>query len=508
MAVFAGGFAAGLPERLFSFFPWPSNADVASPITAVARNTTIAHEIRAGGELQSADAVEVVCEVEGQQLKIVEMLPEGTHVEQGDVVLRLDPSAINDRLAEQQIVVTQADAAAKAAAEELKIQKNLAASRVAEAELALRLARLDLKKYTEGEYQVELNDLQGSISLAETDLQEAKDMVEHFEMLVKKGFRSPEQLQAKKQAVERAEYTLNRDQQKLHVLQNFTRERQEVELTAKAEEAVRELERSKSSAAATVSKAETDWEVAKATAELEQQQLARIEKQLELCEVTAPADGTLVYAKDKNKKIELGAAVHYKQTLFSLPDMTSMQVEAFVHESEIKRIERGMPAMVRVDAFPDVPLQGRVMEVATFYDATRHWMQGGVKEYATTILIEDLPESVALKPGMTAQTRIHVGELSDGVIVPLAAVAHGEGAYYCYVVSDDGALRCQVQLGQNTENYVEVLSGVEVGQRVALDARARLEQDENDDSTPDSNRDSLKSVPAAALSSSASPPGR
>ncbi len=484
--------ATGPPQRLLSFFTWRTTSESARPITAVARQTTVTHEVQAGGELQSAEAVEVVCEVEGQQLKIVEMLPEGAEVEQGQVVLQLDPSAINDRLAQQQIEVTQANATTKAATEELKIQKNRAESEIAQAELALALARLDLTKYIEGEYKIEFNDLQGSIALAETDLQEAEETVEHFQMLVKKGFRSPEQLQAKRQAVERAEYTVDRDRQKLQVLEDFTREREEAELTANAEEAVRELERSKSSAAANVSKAETDLEVAKATEELERKQLARIEKQLELCDVKAPASGTLVYATDKNKKIELGATAHYKQTLFTLPDMTAMEVEAFVHESEIKKMGKGMPAVVRVDAFPDIPLQGRVTEVATFYDSTRHWMYGGVKEYATTILIDSLPEGVALKPGMTAQTRIHVGELSEGVIVPLAAVAPSDGSYYCYVVTENGMQRSEVTLGENTENYVEVLSGVAADQRVALDARARL------DSEKDQQRDPLEPLQTAA----------
>lgn len=481
-ALVAAAFAAAPREQLLSLFSLESSTGADSPITAVARSTTMAYEVQAGGELQSADAVEIVCEVEGQQLKIVEMLPEGTHVRQGQVVLRLDPSQIGDRLAQQQIKVTQLAAAAKAAAEELKIQKNVAASEVAKAKLALSLAQLDLKKYLQGEYQIELNNLQGSIALAETDLQEANDVVSHFQMLVKKGFRSPEQLQAKEQSVERAKYMLSRDREKLQVLKNFIRERQEVELTAKAEEAVRELERSKSSAAALISKAETDLQVAEATAQLERNQLEKTEKQLELCDVRAPADGTLVYAKDKNKKIELGASVHFKQTLFGLPNMASMQVEAFVHESEIKKVQEGMPAVIQVDAFPDVALRGRVTAVATFYDATRHWLSGGTKEYATTVLIEDLPEGIALKPGMTAQTRIRVGELSDGVIVPLAAVAQQDKTYYCYVATTDGIERREVVLGENTANYVEVLSGVDAGQRVALDARARLDMEQDQQS--------------------------
>lgn len=455
--------------------------DLPSPVTAVAREMVVPHTILAGGELQSADAVDVVCEVEGTQLKIVEMVPEGTQVESGQIVVQLDPSEINDRLAQQRIKVTQADAAAKAAAEELKIQRNLGDSAIAAAKLTVTLAELDRKKYMEGEYQVEMNNLKGMIALAETDLQDAKDMVEHVDKLVRKGFRTPEQLESKKQAVERAKFALSRDQEKLQILERFTRERQEVELTAKAEETIRELERVQSSNSAAMAKAETDLEVAEATAALEHEQLSRIEEQLKYCDVCAPADGTLIYAKDKNKKIALGEVVHFKQILFSLPDLTKIKVAAFVHESEIQRVKLGMPADIRVDAFPDVPLTGKVLSVATYYDSTRHWVSGGVKEYATDILIEEIPSHVSLKPGMTAQVSIQIGDLSRGVIVPVVAVAQDDESSYCFRQVGDRYEPTEVSLGENSENYVEILAGLTVGDRVALDARTRLADKLDDD---------------------------
>lgn len=489
----AGGWWKFPSTALGSVFSWQDDS-MPAPITAVARKTVIPHEILAGGELQSADSVDVVCEVEGQDIKIVEIVPEGTLVDEGQIVVRLDPSQINDELAQQRITVTQADAAAKAALEELKIQKNLAESSIAAAALTVRVAELDRKKYLEGEYQVELNDLRGSIALAETDLQEAEDMVEHFEMLVRKGFRSPEQLEAKQQAVQKAQFVLNRDKEKLQVLERFTRKRQEVELTAKAEEAVRELERVKSSSAATLTKAETDLEVAEATAELEHQQLRRIEQQLALCEVRAPAEGTLIYAKDKNKKIELGAQVHFKQKLFSLPDLERMQVSAFVHESEVQQVRRGMPAEIKVEAFPELALSGEVSEIATFYDPNRQWMSGGVKEYATTILIDELPTGIGLKPGMTAEVTIRVGDLSEGVIVPVAAVASQGEASYCFRQSNERLEPVPVTLGENTDFYVEILSGLDEGDRVALDARARLEALQGEEDSTQSLTDQIAAV--------------
>ncbi len=471
-------------ERLFGFFSAWTADDLPAPITAVARKTTIPREVLAGGELESADEVDVVCEVEGTRLKIVEMVPEGTNVESGQIVVRLDPSEIKDLWAQQRIKVTQAGAVAKAAAEELKIQRNLAESAIADAQLTVKLAELDRKKYAEGEYQVEFNDLQGLIALAETDLQDANDMVVHFEKLVRKGFRTEEQLEAKEQEVERAKYILNRDKEKLRVLERFTRERQLVELTAKAEETVRELERVRGSSNAAIAKAETDLEVAEATATLEREQLKRLEKQLELCDVRAPAAGTVIYAKDKNKKIELGAPVHFKQKLFSQPDLSRMQVVAFVHESDIQQVRLGMDVNITVEAFPDLPLIGKVSKIATYYDSTRHWLSGGVKDYATDILIEDIPADVALKPGMTAQVVIRIGELSEGVIVPIAAVAQSDNSSYCFKrIAENQLERVAVKLGVNNESHVEILSGLEAGDVVALDARVRQAAEDEGRST-------------------------
>ena len=381
--------------------------------------------------------MEVVCKLEGQDHKIVELVPEGTLVKPGDVVIRLDPAQINDRLATQQIKVMQADALAKAAVEELKIQRNLAESKIAQAELALKLAELDKKKFLEGEYQASVSDLQGSIALARADLQEANDVVDFYRDLVEKGFRTPEQQRAKAQAVERAEYMLARDEERLKVLEKFTRERQEVELTAKAMEAHRELERAKSSAAAVVTKAQTDLDVAEATARLEREQLQRIQKQLGHCEVAADVAGAVVYSKDKTNRIESGATVHYKQKLFSVPDMSKLQVRAWVHESEVRKIAPGLRSVIHVDALPGKQLHGTVRGISTFYDNTRHWLSGGVKEYAAIIRIEDAI-GAALIPGMTSQVTIHVGQLTDSLIVPLAAVTESDGHFYAFVVDESG----------------------------------------------------------------------
>ncbi len=447
------------------------------PIVAVVKHADLLIHVIAGGELESARTVEIRSQVEGFQPKIIELVPQGTCVKAGDVVARLDPSEIKRAIVEQEVKVMQTEAKAKAAAEELEIQKGLSESAIAQAELAQKLAELDKKKYQEGEYKVQVDDLRGSIALSEADLQDAQETVEHYQRLVKKGFRTPEQLRIKEQAVERFEYYLERDKEKLRLLEEFTRDRTLVELTSKAEQSVREVDRAKRSGAAAVTKAQADYDGARATAQLERLQLEKLATLLEHCSVRAPEDGVLIYASSKSQPIDLGSAVHYQQQLFSLPDLSRLQVEAFVHESQVKMVAPGMAAEMRVDALGDRVLTGAVEDIATIFDPVRQWMLGGVKEYATTVSIEKLPRGVALKPGMTAEVKILVQECAGALVVPVTAALEEKGRYYCYVevpgLVSTGIERREISIGQSNSSLVEIHEGLKEGDRVIVNARGQ-----------------------------------
>jgi RND family efflux transporter MFP subunit len=285
---------------------------------------------------------------------------------------------------------------------------------------------------------------------------------------------------------------VSRDREKLRVLEEFTRERQLAELAAKAEEAEREMARAESSREAAISKASSDFEATQVTAGLEKSVLEKLQKQLDHCIVRAPQDGVVVYHKEKRgPSIELGAMAHFKQKLFTLPDLTQMQVKAYVHESVIKKVKGGLKAEIRIDAIPNVVLEGEVDDVATFYDSSRQYSSGGVKEYATKVRITGAVD-VGLKPGMTAEVKILAGELTDALLVPLQAVAEQSGQYVCFVIGAAGVERREVSIGDNTDSFIEIKTGVSVGEQVALNARARAASDansnhkkENGNGTPD-----------------------
>ncbi len=448
-------------------------------ITAAATRGTLAITVTERGELESSNNVEVRCEVEGSGNKIVWILPEGSRVKKGEKVVTFDTDTLNKARAEQAVKVELADGKMKAAAEDLKVAKNKAEDDVEQAKLKLRLAELDRDKYIDeqGEYTAEVQDKKGALALAKKDLAESADKLEQFRKSVKKGLFPAEQLRLKEADYAQKEFYVKRDEAKLVVLEKFTRQRQVEELTAKAADAKRALDRAVGSGEASIAKAQSELNAAKSTLALEKQTLERIDKQIEKCTVPAPEDGILVYSKerwwDDNSRIQAGAIIHYRQPIFSLPDLAKMQMKVKVHESMIKKVQAGQKAEIRIDAAHDRVLHGTVKSVATLANADG-FFDRFVKQYETIITIEDLPADGGLKPGFTGDVKILANEIPNVLLVPVQAVAQREGQHVCYVAGPAGVEARPVKVGENNEKFVEIQEGLEEGTRVVLDARARM----------------------------------
>jgi RND family efflux transporter MFP subunit len=500
-----------------------AGGDRAEEITAMVKRANLPITVTERGDVESSKTIEARCEVEGTtfQNKIATILPEGTKVkgagwfwwEPGQMVVTFDKEKLRTDYLTRDISYKTAVGKAKAAKGELEVQTNKAEGEIADAKLALDLAELDRDKYLgqdsalvkrltvigmvthrlagvcpslahvafyyrsiAGEYQVDVNEKNGDIELAKKELKEAEDKLEQYRKFVKKGFGTPEQLRVNELALDNKKYNLQKMEAKLRVLQDFMRKRQETELTAKAAEAARKLDRAKKAGDAAVEKAQSDLDAAVAAAAVEKQALDRIQDQLNKCVIRAPADGILVYARerfwDPNSQIRAGAMVYNQQKLFELPDLSQMQVKVRIHESMVKRVKPRQKADISIEAMSDLVLHGTVENVGILAE-NAFWEERGVKQYMIKVKIDDLPENSGLNPGMTAQVKIHCGEVPDVLLVPVQAVAENEGKHYAYV-KGSGIERREVEVGETNEKFVEVKSGLEEGEKVVLDARSRL----------------------------------
>ena len=442
-------------------------------LTAEVKQGDLVIEVNERGDLMSANSTEITCEIEGGG-KLISIVPEGTRVNKGDEVCRIDTEALDKRISEQEVKSSQAEGKVKTATSELEVQKNKGEGEIAKAELALKLARLDHEAYRDGEAIVELKKRQGAAQLGEKELKEAEDNLEFTRRLVKKGLTQFQQLKVMELATEAKRYVKEQQQEDVRVFNDFVKRRKITELEAKEADAERELRRVTQSSTAAIEKAESELAAAERTAKLESNELERLTARREKYVVTAPSDGIVIHSKrfewDENSKVRPGAEVFYQQPLFSLPDLDHMKVKVRVHESIVKKVSQGQTSKMLIEALPNRPLYGKVIKVASVPESTFR----DLKEYPTEVSIDDLPADAGLKPGMTAEVTIHIRTIENALAAPVQSVMEAEGKHVCYVVSKGKIERREIKVGDSNTRMIQIVEGVQEGEKVTLDARSRV----------------------------------
>jgi HlyD family secretion protein len=440
--------------------------------TAVKRN--VFDSVVERGTLESQNTVRGVCDLPGWENKIIFIVPEGSFVKTGDTVVKFDSTNIDKLIAEKESKLIEAEGKLEQAKQALEVQNNKNESDIAAAELELKLAELDLLKYRDGDYIADKADKQRNIKEGEAELEKFTEELANLRALVRKGFRSPDQLRELESRVSSWESRVERDRQQFRVLTEFDHQRKITEYDAKAKESHRKLNRAKTTATAETKKAESQIAAAQSEVVLVKREMEEFAEQKNNCEIKATQEGTVAYANrewfDNNDRIREGATVRNQQEVFFLPDMSKMQVKVNLHESVVNKIKSGMRASIRVDAYPDTPFQGKVNFVAEL--ATSSF--SSAKNYEVIVLVDTIPPELKVKPGMTAQVEISIGNYEDMLAVPIGAVTEHFQKSYIYVREGVGAItRRMITIGRTTHSYVEVVEGLKEGEVVMLDAYQR-----------------------------------
>lgn len=469
------------------------------------------------GELESQSTVTGICEVDHHENKIIFLAPEGIKVKKGQVVCKFDSSQFEEYVSERETRVQEDKAAVETAEQELIVQKDENESSIRTAKQTMELAKLDLEKYLKGDYEVKKSDIQGAISEAETAVKKAIREMENTRELVKRGFRKFEQLLEDEQVVKSTKLRLTRDRQKLETLENFEHVKSLAEFEGKYKEAVHKYEIAQTTAQAKINKAEDQLKNAKLGLKIELRRLKQLNDALEKHVMVAPQDGTLAYASDNwrgnGEKLHEGSMVYQNQPVFVLPDMSQMQVKVGIHESLVSKVKPNQAATIRVEAFSNFSLRGTVKSVSPLSASTR-WEPSN--NYHVIVTIDQFPEGIKLKPGMTAEVEILVGEYANIVAVPIQAVASFGRKKFVFVQTDD--LRFEpreVEIGNSNISFVEITSGAFEDDIVALDAYQRAitefgdqeSEPESDPEQPITEMLPVESDDSVGLTSEESGPG-
>lgn len=408
----------GLGTAIAAYWVWrgtPSTEKAIPEPTASVQVQTLAVQVKANGIVQAQQKINLSPQESGRIAQLY--VQEGDRVSQGQVVAHMDGTRL-----------------------EAQIQQYQAAVAKAQAELAEKLAGNRPEEVAQAKARVATEAANVQQVIARSN--QAQKEVERYRSLVNEGAVAQVELdrwlnaQAQEIAsVASAQARLQEQQQGLRQLQEGTR----------AEEI-----------------AAAQGNLAEAQAQL---QFYRTQREETL--IRAPFAGTITrqFAQVGDFVTPTTAASTTEgSTSTSIAELSSrLEVEAKVPEASIAQIQPGQRVAVRLDAYPDAVLKGKVRSIAPT----------AVKQDNVTFLrvkVDLAPSQYPAKAGMNAKLNFHVAQIQQALVVPLAAImTQKDGTTGAFVRDRNGQVHFQaVKVGQTTGDRLQILQGLEVGDRVLL----------------------------------------
>ena len=429
-----------------------ANETVQPMLTSVQRGP-FDHIVLDQGEVESSANVEIRCEVRtrtggtGNSTSIIDVIPEGTVVKEGDWLITFDSSALEQEKSRQKIVVNTSEAS------------------MIQAKAVYDTAVIARDEYIEGSYNEQKKAIENEIFVAEENLTRADLSLKSVQRLAARGLVGLLQMESEQFRVDAARNELELAKKKLEVLENYTKPKMLTQLQSD------------------IKAAEVTYKNAQDSYQEELNNLRDIEDQISKCKVTAPQAGQVVYANVQSSRsgsefvVEPGGGVRERQVIIRLPDPTKMQVRAKISESRISLVRVGMPVTIRIDAFGDKTIKGEVTKVNR-YAEPGNWWSSTNKEYVTLIAITEPPPETRV--GLTAEVLIHVDRREQAVQLPVQAVYERGGKTFCLVKNGEKWDTREILIAATNDKMVVVdeqaSEPLQVTDQVVLNPRTHLDK--------------------------------
>ncbi|PYS99018.1 MAG: hypothetical protein DMF63_13170 [Acidobacteria bacterium] len=431
--------------------------------------------VTSSGEVRPIQFMNLTSEVQGKIEDITKK--EGDVVQKGEVLVRLDPNQLESG-ADAQLAAYQS---AQDEVRSSQSQVDAAQNGLAQAQQGLNQAEVAVENARQS-----VITSQTEVDRAQVELTAATRELKRNEKLLESGVASRKEYDEAKDRVDNATAALSTARARLESSRISIKDSQARVATQQV--AVRDARRAVESAGIGVSSS-------RSRAEQQAAMLRGQRNQRDKTVVIAPING--VIAEIPSKVGTFAVAGLSTTALMTIADMSSINVEVKVDETEIDKVAVGQKAKIKVDAFGDKELEGEVLQ-KTPLAVGKSQTSGGLsvninvqeaKEFRVVIHLTDLsPEmQVGLRPGMSATATITTDTVKEVIAVPLQAVVEkkpegspspeGPAAAATpadkpkpikgvYVLDGNKAKFVAVETGITGESDIQILSGLSAGQEV------------------------------------------
>ncbi len=436
-------------------------------------------EVEVDGVFEAEETSEVRLQLEAwSTLTVEEVVDEGTLVDEGQPILRLETRKLEDELRDLQLQQELGYLSIQQAEAELLALEESAPLDLESAQRAQTTAAEDLDYFLKVGEQQKIRQTEESLKGVEYSLEYAQEELNQLEQMYKADDLTEETeeiiLKRARRAVERSQFSLEsarlRHDRTLQVL--LPREKQQVQ-----ESAIRtrlNLAKTESALPTTLQMKRIQLQKLQHTQQQLEEKLALLEADRELMVIESPVAGVVHYGEATRgkwpttaairKKLRPGGSVSANTVLMTIVSDGPSFVRVDVPEDKYRYFQEGTPAKIKPTAFPDAAYPGEceALGPVTVKDGT---FDGRVVYDAA----EHQPLPVL---GMTCKVVLTPYADEDAMTVPSGAVFAEEtdsAQHYVYLDGTDEPRMQSVEIGKKHEGRTEILSGLNEGDVILLD---------------------------------------
>jgi HlyD family secretion protein len=229
-----------------------------------------------------------------------------------------------------------------------------------------------------------------------------------------------------------------------------------------------------------------------------QASLEKAEDDLAKTTIYAPLSGRVIELRAEEGEVVVSGTMNNPASVIAIiADLSEILAVVDVDETEVAYLVLGQSVELEVDALPDETYSGRVVEIGS--SGFQRNRQPDVTFFGVKILLEE-PDEI-LRTGMSVRARINTAERTDVLVAPIQAVvdrppladgdesqdnaddtaAEHDEIRVVFVVEEDVARQRAVEIGLSDETHVEIVTGLEVGEKVVTGPyRSLKELDDGD----------------------------
>ncbi|MCI0658046.1 MAG: efflux RND transporter periplasmic adaptor subunit, partial [Acidobacteria bacterium] len=196
------------------------------------------------------------------------------------------------------------------------------------------------------------------------------------------------------------------------------------------------------------------------------QRVADLERGLKQMTVPAARDGLVIYTPDwRGEKRKVGDNISRFDRALAVADVNRLAAEATVAEMDVARVQMGQRASLRLESDPEREVPARVLDIAPI---VRQQGWDNPRRVALIRLALDRTDPEKMRPGMRFRGDLQVGRVARALAVPGDAVVPGPDGPVAYRCAGffQACERVALKLGPRSGNLVQVLAGLNEGDRV------------------------------------------